>query len=54
MSEIECRECDFKTYCPLCKYSDVKETDNPCNFCLEYPANEFTVKPVMFEEKDNA
>ena len=44
---------DFKKYCKTCKYRGVKETDEPCNECLENPMNLFSQKPVKWEERKN-
>ena len=30
----------FEEWCPTCRYSDKPETENPCNECLHYPAND--------------
>lgn len=45
-------EVDFKKYCALCKYKDLKDYEDPCNECFDYPVNEGTRKPMCFEEKD--
>lgn len=42
---------DFEAYCKKCKYCDTKDTDEPCNECLEYPARQYSSKPEKFEEK---
>lgn len=41
----------FANHCPTCKYEAVKEEDEPCNECLDYPVNLNTDKPVKWEEK---
>ena len=43
---------DFHQYCPLCIHSEVKETDMPCDECLEYPVNESSRKPIYFKERE--
>lgn len=43
------REVAFDKYCTECKYFKTKETDEPCNECLEHPSNEGTSKPVNFK-----
>ena len=42
---------DFHKYCPKCKHVNVNEVHDPCNECLEHPANENSEKPVKFEER---
>lgn len=46
------KECDFHKYCETCKYHDIPETDDPCNDCLHYTANDDSHKPVRWEDKD--
>jgi hypothetical protein len=41
----------YEKYCPLCKNSNVSETEDPCNECLTTPANINSHKPINFEEK---
>lgn len=44
---------DFAKYCPRCKFSETKETDDPCNACLTVPARtDGSRKPVNFKEED--
>lgn len=43
----------FDSYCHICKHKDVKETDDPCNECLTEPVNEYSHKPVRFQDADN-
>ena len=42
---------DFEKYCKFCKFKDVDDTkgENPCNDCLNNPANEDSTRPVNFE-----
>ena len=49
--EIDNLLVDFK-YCEICKHKDVKETEDPCNECLESPMNLYSHKPVKWEEKE--
>jgi hypothetical protein len=43
---------DFNKYCPLCKYRDYAEVQDPCNDCLNEPArSDGSRKPVNFKEK---
>ena len=49
------KEVRFDKYCHRCKHRDVPEWEDPCDECLQYPSNEFSHKPVYFEERsDNA
>ena len=45
------KEVRFDLYCDNCKHKDVKDVDEPCNECLTNTANEFSKRPVKFEEK---
>ena len=42
----------FECWCPKCKHSNRLETEDPCNECLNYPANEDSTKPVKWEAKE--
>lgn len=44
------REVDFGTYCPFCRHFKKTEEQYPCVICLEYTVNEYTDKPVKYEE----
>lgn len=44
-------EVDFETYCAKCRHSSAKDTDEPCNECLEYYARLYSRVPEKFEEK---
>ena len=46
------KEVDFNRYCSTCNHEGTDEKDKPCNECLENPVNEFSDKPVMWEEKE--
>ncbi len=52
MDTIVTKFVDFQKYCNLCKNKDVKETEDPCNECLEYGARENTTKPIHFDKKE--
>lgn len=43
---------DFKKYCETCKYKDLDEVKDPCNDCLDNPANEDSHKPLYWEQAD--
>lgn len=45
------KEVDFKHYCPLCVFEKVKETEMPCDECLESGGNKDSHKPINFKEK---
>lgn len=42
---------DFFKWCPLCKHEKVSDKDEPCRDCLEGTVNEYSTKPVCWEEK---
>lgn len=42
-------EVRFDKYCGKCKYKNTPETKDPCNECLDNPANCQSEKPVKFE-----
>ena len=41
---------DFKKYCETCKHKGKKEIEDPCNDCLDQPANINSMKPINYEE----
>lgn len=47
------KEIAFFKYCPKCKYHLNKESDNPCAECLTYPSNEYSHRPIKYEEEKN-
>ena len=47
----EYKEVYFDQYCKSCKHEKLKEEENPCCECLRHPTNEYSHKPVMYEEK---
>lgn len=51
MNHDDYREVDFNKYCKTCKHEDISEAEDPCNECLDEPYNEYTDKPVKWEEK---
>lgn len=48
----EYKEVYFHEYCKQCKHYDKDENQSPCFECLEDPVNQFSHKPVRFEEKE--
>ena len=46
------KEVYFDPYCEKCKHEKKDETDAPCFECLNNPVNEFSHKPVKFEERE--
>ena len=50
MDEELYKEVYFHEYCKKCKHVQVKDTDEPCNECLENPTNLYSHKPVNWEE----
>ena len=45
------KEVYFGEYCKNCKYWEKKETDDPCDECLDNPVNLYSHKPVYWKEK---
>lgn len=43
-------EAFFDVYCPLCKYKDLPDSEDPCDICLEYPSNEYSHRPRLYEK----
>ena len=41
---------EFNEYCHKCKFKATPETEDPCNECLTEPVNEYSHKPVRFED----
>lgn len=52
MEEGNTREVRFDIFCSKCKHKDVKETELPCDECLEEGFNYDSKKPVKFEPQD--
>ena len=44
------KEVRFDLYCNQCKYSQLSETEIPCDECLSEPARQYSHKPLKFEE----
>ena len=45
------KEVYFDQYCPTCQHSALKETEEPCETCLNEPVNQYSHKPVKWEER---
>ena len=37
--EDEYKEVHYNQYCKTCKHKDTDETEEPCNECMDNPAN---------------
>ena len=46
------KEVYFDKYCKTCKYKNLKESDYPCDECLEEAVNVYSHKPVKYEEEE--
>lgn len=51
-TNTETREVDFGTYCIKCKHFKKQEWKEPCNDCLAHAVNQYTDKPVHWEDKN--
>lgn len=45
------KEVYFHEYCKTCKHRNKKETDDPCDDCLNEPVNLYSHKPTKWKEK---
>lgn len=45
------KEVYFYEYCKTCKYSELKDDEEPCNECLTNTTNTYSHKPVNYKEK---
>lgn len=50
--EIIDREVRFDIWCSTCKNEKAPEDEDPCYECLNYPVNQYSEKPIKWEEKD--
>lgn len=48
----EYKEVYFHEYCKMCKHWDKNENQDPCFECLDEPVNQYSHKPLKFEEKE--
>lgn len=51
--ELVTKEVWFDKYCIDCKHYLLEEGAEPCNECLAHPMNEYSHKPIKFEEKES-
>ena len=47
------KEVYFDPYCSTCKHCKKKETEDPCDDCLNEPVNLYSHKPVYGEEEED-
>ena len=52
MTVLRDKEVRFDEYCKKCKHWNLPESEDPCDLCLENPSNEWSRKPVYFEEEE--
>ena len=45
------KEVYFDKYCETCIHKNLKEHDSPCDDCLTESVNQYSHKPVKYEEK---
>lgn len=48
MSDIVKKIVDF-TYCNQCKHKNLKDTEDPCNYCLTQNYNDNSILPVSYD-----
>lgn len=51
MNDENMKEVRFDLYCEKCKYSELGESDEPCDECLGEGARQYSHKPLKFEER---
>lgn len=51
MNNGETKFVEFDRYCKTCKYYKLRDDQEPCDECLEYPTNKYSRKPVRWEAK---
>lgn len=50
MVDYEYKEVYFNEYCKTCEHRKVKDTEEPCNECLDNPINVYSHKPVNYKK----
>lgn len=43
---------EFDKYCERCEHYEKGQHEDPCDECLNNPTNEWSRKPVKFQEKE--
>lgn len=51
MPELIDKEVYFGQYCSSCVHKDLKEEEDPCADCLDYPVNANSHKPIHYEKR---
>ena len=51
MGDESNKEVRFDIYCPKCENKSKKDTDEPCNTCLETGMRFGTEKPDLYKEE---
>ena len=46
------KEVYFDQYCTTCIHKGLKESEDPCESCLDEPVNQYSHKPVKWEGKE--
>ena len=46
------KEVYFDQYCKTCEHEKLKETDDPCDECLNNPVNLYSHKSVNYKKKE--
>lgn len=42
----------FDEYCSTCEHEKVKESEDPCDECLNEPVNQHSHKPMWYKAKE--
>lgn len=45
---------DFEKWCKSCVHCSEKEVNEPCNSCLNEPANDDSTKPILWKKNEQA
>lgn len=48
--EINQKIVEYDEWCAKCKHILAKDSDDPCNECLNTPVNQGSKKPINYEE----
>lgn len=41
---------EYDAWCPKCKYYEIPEAEDPCNECLNTPAQDESHKPIKYDD----